>query len=219
MEMMDLRKYSAEQLDRLKFEMSCRENMNAVSQITDFQRFYGKTVTVVKGRKVPHGTTGNVFWMGSKCYSPYGDPWGIYTSIRVGIKDKAGNTFWTSLDNIQLAPEQVSMTDAPAAKKPPVKKYRVNESECFNLHSMYDHLKAMEIEMEESGDYSGIEDLQARITEVDDLLNKAAYVGSLVDWPTLKRIREIKEERQMIRYTTCLAAGSSEQDAALAFTL
>ena len=212
MNMMDLRGYSAEQLERLKFEMSCRENLNAVSQIADFQRYFGKTVTVVKGRKVPHGTTGNVFWMGSKCYGPYGDPWGIYTAIRVGIKDKDGNVYWTGLDNIQLAPEQLPL-DGVQPKQKPVKKYRVNESENFNLVSMYEHLKAQE----EDGDWS--EELHARIAEVEDLMEKAPFVGSLVDWPTLKRIREIKDERQMIRYTTCLAAGSDERDAALAFTV
>lgn len=219
MKLMDLRKYSAEELDRLQFEMSRRDDLNAASQISDFKKFYGKTVTVVKGRKVPHGTTGNVFWMGSTCYSPYGDPWGIYTSVRVGIRDSKGETYWTALNNVQLAPEQISVPDAPAKPKAPVKKYRINESEHFNLSSMYDHLKVKEIEMEESGNYDGSDELHARIAEVEDLMEKAPFVGSLVDWPTLKRIREIKDERQMIRYARSLAAGSSEQDAALAFTV
>lgn len=216
MNMMDLRGYSAEQLERLKFELSCREDLNAVRRVSEFQEFFGKTVTVVKGRKVPHGTTGVVFWMGATCHSPYGDPWGIYTSVRIGIKDKDGNVFWTALDNVQLAPEQLTMTDVPA-KKPPVKKYRVNESENFNLQSMYEHLKVQEEQERAEGGWD--EQLHARIAEVEDLLEKAPFVGSLVDWPTLKRIREIKEERQMIRYTTCLAAGSSERDAALAFSV
>ena len=50
-------------------------------------------------------------------------------------------------------------------------------------------------------------------------MEKAYCVGALVDWPTLKRIREIKEERQLIRYNRCLAAGHAEQDAAIAFQL
>ena len=58
-----------------------------------------------------------------------------------------------------------------------------------------------------------------RIDEIEMLLEKAPCVGALVDWPTLKRIREIKEERQLIRYNISLACGSSECDAALAFTL
>jgi hypothetical protein len=97
-----------------------------------------------------------------------------------------------------------------------MKKYRVNSTEHFNLHSMYDHLKCMEIDMQE-GTIPWDDSVLDRIEEVETLMDKAPWVGSLVDWPTLKRIREIKDERQMIRYTTCLAAGADERDAALAF--
>ena len=96
-----------------------------------------------------------------------------------------------------------------------MKKYRVNESEHFNLMSMYDHLKCMEIDAIETGKYS--EGLEERIEEVETLLEKAYCVGALVDWTTLKRIREIKNERQLIRYSRSLTAGSDERDAALAF--
>lgn len=99
-----------------------------------------------------------------------------------------------------------------------MKKYRVNESEHFNLLSMYDHLKCMEIDMQE-GARPWDDEVLSRIEEVEQLMDKAPRVGCLVDWPTLKRIREIKDERQFIRYQSSLAAGSSERDAALAFTL
>lgn len=98
------------------------------------------------------------------------------------------------------------------------KKYRVNGTENFNLHSMYEHLKCIEDEMRE-GTIPWDDGIEARIEEVEGLLDKAPYVGSLVDWPTLKRIREIKDERQMIRYQRCIAAGASERDAGLAFTV
>ena len=98
-----------------------------------------------------------------------------------------------------------------------MKKYRVNESEHFNLMSMYDHLKCMEIDAIETGKWP--EGLEERIEEVEMLLDKAYCVGALVDWPTLKRIREIKDERQLTRYSRSLAAGSNERDAALAFVL
>lgn len=98
-----------------------------------------------------------------------------------------------------------------------MKKYRVNSSEHFNLLSMYDHLKCMEIDAIETGNWP--EDLEERIEEVEVLMDKAYCVGALVDWPTLKRIREIKETRQFIRYNKSLAAGDDERDAALAFTL
>lgn len=98
------------------------------------------------------------------------------------------------------------------------KKYRVNSSEHFNLYSMREHLKCIEIDMEE-GAIPWDDTVLDRIDEVEDLLDAAPYVGALVDWPTLKRIREIKDERQMIRYAKCLAQGTPERDAALAFDI
>lgn len=99
-----------------------------------------------------------------------------------------------------------------------MKKYRVNESEHFNLYSMYDHLKAAEIQMIE-GEIEWDESIESRISEVESLMDKAYCVGALVDWSTLKRIREIREERQLIRYSRSLEAGSNERDAAYAFDL
>lgn len=98
------------------------------------------------------------------------------------------------------------------------KKYRVNESEVFNLHSMYEKLNVWLIEMQD-GEREWDETIFERIEEVEDLMNKAYGVGALVDWNTLKRIREIKDERQMIRYARSLEAGHSERDAAIAFQL
>jgi len=99
-----------------------------------------------------------------------------------------------------------------------MKKYRVNESEHFNLYSMYERLKVMEIEME-CEERPWDDSIFDRIEEVENLMDKAYCVGALVDWPTLKRIREIQAERQMIRYNRCLTAGHSERDAAVAFQL
>lgn len=44
----------------------------------------GATVKVVKGRKVPKGTVGVVFWMGESGYG----------KTRLGIRDAAGETHW-----------------------------------------------------------------------------------------------------------------------------
>ena len=103
------------------------------------------------------------------------------------------------------------------------KKYRVNGSEVFNLQSMYDHLKVKEIEMEEApkGTFTTDEFIKLcdRLEEVESLMEKAPCIGSLVDWDTLKRIREITAERQMIRYNTCLSLGATEEEAAISFDL
>lgn len=104
-----------------------------------------------------------------------------------------------------------------------MKKYRVNESELFNLQSMYDRLKCDEIDMMEAPANSVSvrqwDELQKRLNEVENLLEKAPCIGSLVEWETLKRIREIKAERQMLRYNTCIANGATEKDAVLSFEL
>lgn len=51
----------------------------------------GKMVEVFKGRKVPIGTTGEVFWLG---VGNYGE--------RVGLKDAAGNVHWTAKSNVRV---------------------------------------------------------------------------------------------------------------------
>lgn len=103
MDMKELSKKSAAELQELEYQMMLRDNMRAASLINDVRKYYHKTVTVVKGRKVPHGTTGECFWMGAYDNSKYGDPWGIYTTVRIGIKDDEGNVFWTALSNVKLA--------------------------------------------------------------------------------------------------------------------
>lgn len=103
------------------------------------------------------------------------------------------------------------------------KKYRVNESEHFNLLSMYERLRCIEIDMREDALHAYTEkqwdEIEERISEVEELIEKAYCVGALVDWDTLKRIREIKEERQLLRYIACMQQGASEKDAAIAFSL
>jgi hypothetical protein len=57
----------------------------------------GDYVTVYKGRKVPKGTIGQVFWIGDTQYG-----------TRIGLTDAAGDTWWTALTNVKkmaVAPE------------------------------------------------------------------------------------------------------------------
>lgn len=53
----------------------------------------GKTIRVVRGRKVPIGTVGVVFWVGSNRFGE-----------AVGFKDEAGNALFTSLKNVEVVP-------------------------------------------------------------------------------------------------------------------
>lgn len=54
----------------------------------------GKRVRVIRGRKVPAGTTGDVIWYGPDNYRR--------GASRVGIKDDAGNKHWTSASNVEV---------------------------------------------------------------------------------------------------------------------
>lgn len=60
------------------------------TKIAEGEIIKGATVEVFKGRKVPKGTTGTVIWIGEGQWGP-----------RVGIKDAAGETHWTALDNVR----------------------------------------------------------------------------------------------------------------------
>lgn len=97
------------------------------------------------------------------------------------------------------------------------KKYRVNESEVFNLQSMYDHLKCREIDAQENNDWDTLEEIEKRIEKVESLLESAYCIGALVTWEQLKQIREIRDERNAIRYGIAIKNGVCEQDAKYAF--
>lgn len=58
----------------------------------------GKIIRVVRGRKVPQGTTGECVWLGAgKSYSYYDRG-----ADRVGIKDSNGQVHWTAASNCEV---------------------------------------------------------------------------------------------------------------------
>lgn len=99
---MNYAKMSNAELTAAKTAFIIRGNMNAAREIAEFQEVFGKRVRVIKGRKVPLGTEGVVFWVKRYDNSKYGDPWGIYSNTRVGLKDDAGNTYFTAFNNVIL---------------------------------------------------------------------------------------------------------------------
>lgn len=88
--------------DRSGYLEACaqRENFGALQEIQAFEKYLDKEVKVVKGRKVPIGTTGTVFWIGMRNYSKYGYWWSW--EVRVGIKTPEGDTYFTAENNIAL---------------------------------------------------------------------------------------------------------------------
>ncbi len=67
-----------------------------------------KTVKVVKGRKVPIGTIGKVFFI-KTMYFGYK---GYQTAIKIGLLDKDGNKHYTYIDNVEVVnPEQYELPE------------------------------------------------------------------------------------------------------------
>lgn len=100
---MDYRRMNESELSSLRFEALRRENLNAVREIDDHITYYNKRVKVVKGRKVPLGIEGVCFWLRRYDYSKYGDPYGVRSNTRVGIKTDDGDVYFTSVDNVEIA--------------------------------------------------------------------------------------------------------------------
>nr|DAJ98146.1 MAG TPA: hypothetical protein [Caudoviricetes sp.] len=97
---MNYSKMSEKELNELHFYLLSHEKFNAATEVSDFKKVYGKRVRVIKGRKVPHGTEGVVFFVKRYDNSKYGDPWGIYSTTRIGLKDDNGDAFFTAIDNV-----------------------------------------------------------------------------------------------------------------------
>jgi hypothetical protein len=95
-------KAELERLYNAKTEAAERlEELNDASRIGK-----GKLVRVFKGRKVPIGTMGHVFWLQD-------GQWGL----RIGMKDVAGEVYWTAAANVEVM-EDAPKDTRPAAKKP-----------------------------------------------------------------------------------------------------
>lgn len=105
MTLKDLCHMTEDELEALANQMASIGNLQALGSISLVRQWNGKTVRVFKGRKVPIGTTGVVFWIGQYDNSKYGDPWGIYTTTKLGIRDSAGNAFFTADTNCEICEE------------------------------------------------------------------------------------------------------------------
>jgi hypothetical protein len=99
---MNYARMSESELNEIKFRFISQGNLNAAREISEFKEYYGKRVKVVKGRKVPHGKEGIVFFVKRYDNSKYGDPWGIYSNTRIGFKDDNGEAFFTAINNVVL---------------------------------------------------------------------------------------------------------------------
>ena len=102
------------------------------------------------------------------------------------------------------------------------KKYFVKHSYRFNLDSMRIHVMNI-IDDIRDGKYETAELMGEKMDEdrliefkdeIEDLMMKAYGPVCSKDYG---RIKAISDERNMIRYATCMSKGMSERDASLAF--
>jgi hypothetical protein len=70
-----------------------RKESEALAELTTIRT--GKTVTVVRGRKVPRGTTGRVFWFGETKFG-----WSV------GIELANGNRVFTASSNVDIVQDE-----------------------------------------------------------------------------------------------------------------
>lgn len=85
--------------DRLR--TVCRTCQLAVESVEAASDPYviGRDVRVYKGRNVPIGTTGKVFWLGNGVYNAGRKQ---VQTRRLGLKDANGTVFWTAADNCEV---------------------------------------------------------------------------------------------------------------------
>lgn len=102
-----------------------------------------------------------------------------------------------------------------------MKRYPVKHSILFNLDSMRTHLICAKDELLETCKDDSLEGkmdgLIAELESLEELMQAIWGHRNTATWPELKRAREISEQRNLLRYTTCMAAGMDESDAAQAF--
>lgn len=98
--MLEQRVYNAQEITEVIRFAHQVDNAQAAIEASDHLKYFGKAVIVIKGRKVPTGTTGTVFWLARKSYSR--NQWFGYVT-RIGIKDKDGTVYFTSAENVTIA--------------------------------------------------------------------------------------------------------------------
>lgn len=97
--MLNQERYPDSEYEKIRLFAAQSDNAQAMIEVDEHRKFFGKRVKVVKGRKCPIGAVGVVFYL---CRKQYGQNQWFGFSTRVGIKTDNGETLWTSTDNIEL---------------------------------------------------------------------------------------------------------------------
>ena len=94
--MIKQQQYTKDQYHKMYMSAMLMDNFQAAAEVLDHQEFYGNTVEVFKGRKVPIGTKGVVVAVVRKSFC---GPWDYFTSVC--IKTDCGETYWTNKENVK----------------------------------------------------------------------------------------------------------------------
>lgn len=102
------------------------------------------------------------------------------------------------------------------------RKYFVKMNYRFNLDSMHDHVWCAIYDIEDGvcdkvllmGEEMDLDKLYAFKDEIEDLMGKAF---GKVTGKEYGRIKAISDERNLLRYSRCIASGMSESEAGYAF--
>jgi len=89
-----LERYAKRIRDEKPVAKTLEESLAPVSSEPAKEPAKGDMVRVVRGRKVPHGTEGVLFWMKEQAYDGK-------TVVRIGVKDSEGEAHWTYLKNVE----------------------------------------------------------------------------------------------------------------------
>ena len=99
-----------------------------------------------------------------------------------------------------------------------MKKYRVNESEHFNLYSMHDKLKCIEIDMQEAPAHTYTDEqwdeVQERISEVEELMEKGYVAGRVKIGVTYYAVSDTTAEIYGIKPGICIVSINPDCDVA-----
>jgi hypothetical protein len=84
---------------------ACQEKRRAAQELAAAKvPARGKTIRVVKGRKVPKGITGECIWYGPGKAYRYGSK-----PMRVGLKTQNGTVYWTDAGNVEVVLQDESV--------------------------------------------------------------------------------------------------------------
>lgn len=99
---MNLSKMTSEERHDAYLFAASNGNEQAMAEINAFERFHGKRVEVVKGRKIKHGTIGEVFYVKRTHFG--NNPW-LGWQTNIGFKTEDGTAYFTNSENLSIVKE------------------------------------------------------------------------------------------------------------------